>query len=308
MEHPAAMKPALSTVAFPEHTLDNVVRQAGELGFQGLALRSLGHASTEIACDPCHVGAAKARDLFEDAGVMPAMVVSSIRYDAPVWPPVLGRLIGDFERPVRQTKQLVRVAAAIECPFVRVYGFEMQPGERRAAGFRRIVERLTLALTTVRHTGVRLLLENGGSFPRGQDVADLIAAVGSPLLFASYSPAAAVVAGVTAPAADAAVLGNLLQAVTLRDCRLGGADAGRPTRLGEGDVGVERFTRATAERGFAGWAVVEWDRLWARNSGDSLAAADALRHAAAAVYRWSGRPMSELERRKFAGRPVGSAA
>lgn len=287
------MKPAFSTIACPENTIDQAIALAGRLGYAGIDLRTFGQrpAAHGFVCEPCLTGSAKLRDAFEDAGVEPACLSTSIRYDAPIFPPVIGRVIGDFEKPVRETREMVRVAAAMECPFVRVFGFELQDGERRTSGMRRIYERLDLAVKTARHTGVRVAIENGGSFPLASDLNEIMDRLDSPWLAACYSPAAAI-AGGEDPVEGLRALGSRLEIVRLKDF----AHA-TPVRLGEGEMRVKQTVEALADRGYAGWTVVEHDRMWLESAGD---AEPVLADAARKLYQWSGRPMGEIERRKFA--------
>lgn len=317
------MKIAFSTIACPELTLDQAAETAGRLGFHGLELRTFGHDSAELACDPCLTGPAKARDLFEDAGIEPACLATSVRFDAPIWPPILGRVLADVERPVRLTREAVRLAASYECPYVRVFGFELQPGEHRRSGMRRLIERLALAAATARHTGVKLVIENGGSFPTAADLLDIIEAVGSPLVEAAYSPAAAI-AGGEDPVQGPRLLGPALALLKLRDF----AD-GRPCVIGDGYAGFEPILRDLADRNYRGWVVIEHDRLWFPHHDDSAHIASGhidsghgdtghgdsdpiepghhapgpepvLAGSLARVLAWSGRSPTEIERRKFA--------
>jgi sugar phosphate isomerase/epimerase len=293
------MKPAFSTVACPDWTLDRIIPVAGELGYMGVEMRSFGAdsraAARSLACEPCLTGAEKIRELCDEHGVEPACIATSIRYDAPVFPPVIGRVIGDFERPVRDTKAAVQLASSIGCPAVRVFGFELGH-ESRSNGVRRIMQRLDLAARTARHTGVLLLIENGGSFPTSADLMELIDRLASPFVAAAYSPAVASMAGED-PREGVRTLGPLLASVKLRDMA-----GGKPAPLGEGeagfgDGGAEGFVRMLAERGYKGWAVYEHDRLWWPELGDPT---EPLRDAAEKIYRWMGTPRGEIEARKFA--------
>ncbi|MEL6328671.1 MAG: sugar phosphate isomerase/epimerase family protein [Planctomycetota bacterium] len=289
------MRIAFSTVACPEWTLDRAIEFAGEHGFDGLEMRTFGHASFEFVPEPSQTGSAKLRDLFEDAGVEPAVLATSIKYSDPVLPPVLGRVIGDFDRPVRETKHMVEVAARSECPFVRVFGFEFEPGEGRKSGLRRIGQRLELALKTARHTGVRLLLENGGSFNTSSDLLELIEMCESPLLAASYSPAAAMSAGED-PVEGLRRLGSRLEVVKLKDF-----DEGRPVPIGTGEIPNEEVVRELAARGYRGWCSIEWDRAWLPDLEDPTRV---LPRSLDTVRGWSMPELTERERRKFASNQI----
>jgi len=273
------MKIALSTVACSDWTLERIVTLAEEAGYEGIDHRTFGHGSTGLVYDPCLVGPSKVRRLLGAHGLESSGLATSIRYDAPVFPPVLGRVITDFEASVKQTKAMVRVAASIECPNVRVYAFELPRGESRASGLRRIMQRLDMALATARHTGVRLVLENGGSFPLASDIAEIIARVNNPLLMAGYNPAVGFAAGEDVVEA-VRTLGRSLAVVKLKDLR--GTEI---VPIGSGEVPLERMTTALVKSGFGGWAVVEWDRMWMQDAPDPSAT---LQGAAATAYRWVG--------------------
>ena len=273
------MKPAFSTVACPEWTLEDVAEFAGAAGYQGVELRTFGHGSTDLACDPCKTGPAKLRDLFEDAGVTPLCLATSIRFDKPVWPPVIGHAITDTEKPVRQTKSMVEVAAQCEIGAVRVFAFELPPGEAREAGMKRVLSRLQLALATCRNSGVKLLIENAGSFPLAEDLAEIIERADNPLLHAAYSPAVAQAHG------EDPVQGARLLAARLWSVKLSDYHDATPAPLGEGDLDAERLVTELARDRFPGWLVYEWPRLWLRELGEPT---DALTDACEKIYRWMG--------------------
>ena len=285
------MKFAFSTVACPDWTLDRVVAFARQAGYAGVELRSFGHADPRLTCDPCHTDGAKARRLFDEAGVDPIGIATSIRYDAPVWPPFIGRVIGDFDLPVRQTKSAVEVARGMGADYARVFGFELRQGEERSRGSRRVLERARAAATTARHTGVRLALENAGSWSTGAQLAELIDACADPLVGGIYSVAAAGEAD-EAPEAGIAALGDRLLGVKLIDTR-----KGRPVPLGQGEQPIERTVRALARAGYEGWITVEWPRLWIKGLSEPE---QTLTQAADRLYGW----LADEQRRAGPARPA----
>lgn len=271
------MRFAFSTVAFPTWTLGRIAGQAKEWGYEGIELRTFGHGSTILACDPALTAAAKVRGLFAAAGLQPCCLATSARFDEPVTPPVIGHVF-DQEREVRAAKSAVDLAVELECPFVRVFGFEIISGESRASALARIGGRLAKVADHCRNSGVRLLVENGGSFARSSDLSELMDGVEGPLLGASFCPGVARQAG--EEFADAInVLGDRLQVVKLRDF-----SHGEPCAIGGGDQHCEKDVRELARAGYAGWVVVEHDRLWLKSGAD---AEKVVQDAAASLYGWS---------------------
>lgn len=284
------MKPAFSTVACPQWTLDEVALNAERLGYLGVELRTFGSNSTQFACDPALTDYTKTRSLFDKAGVDIACLATSLRYDEPVADPFL-HILGDKDKTTRATKSAITLAGNIECPLVRVYAFEMFGSETRAKALRRIVGRLKLAAAAARNTGVRLVLENGGSFPTAADLAEILDGVASPHLAASYSVGAAWLAGED-PSLGVNALGDRLQIVKLIDYR-----GSHPCALGRGDVPNQSAVKALRTLGFMGWTVFEYPVAWVHGEGDAFAV---LEESAKTLYSWMGGSVESRTRASMA--------
>lgn len=255
--------PAFSTVSCPDWPLDVVARRAREMGYCGVELRTFGEGSTGFASDPALTAPEKVRGVLRGEGVRVVSVGSSASFDAPVRPPVIGWALTDTEASVRLACSAVDVAIAIESPLVRVFGYQIPGGERPASAIARIVDRLRKVVDHADRTGVRVMVENAGSFPRAGDVADLVDRVGGPLVGVCYNVANAALAGED-PAEGLGVLGQRLLAVRVKDL----AD-GRPVRLGQGQVPVRAALERAAMVGFEGPVIYELDRAWLGSTEDS---------------------------------------
>lgn len=276
------LKPAFSTVACPDWTLDRVPGAARQFGFEAVELRTFGGggpAAGELACDPALTDEAKTRSMFQQHGVEILSLATSARFDEPVLPPVIGAVIADTERPVREANRAVDLAIGLGCPVVRVFGFEIPARERRVSGLTRIADRLRMVLDHARTSGVKLAVENGGSFPRAVDLLEILDAVQHPLLGACYALDQGHAAGET-PGDAVRALGDRLLLARLKDWK-----AGRPAPLGEGELPCREFVETLAGAGFDGALVYEWPRMWVR---DLEAAEEALPRAARTLYSWLG--------------------
>ena len=270
---------AFSTVACPEWTLSRVAQAAAEYGFDGVELRTFGTGSRELACDPALTGAEKVRRIMSGAGVEIACLGTGVAFDEPIRPAVIGRVIGDPEKSVRRAKSAIELAAQLECPLVRVFGFEIFGSEKRAGVVARVRERLAQVADAAKNTGVRIVVENGGSFRRAAEVAELVEGMGG-LVGVSYS------AGVAADAAEDPMdglraLGDAVWEVKLKD-----RDAhGNLCPIGDGLFGCREVVRGLGQMGYRGWVVVEWDRMWVPGLEP---AEDVLPRSARRLYEWSG--------------------
>lgn len=274
------MKLAFSTVACPEWTLEKVAMFAQQAGYQGVELRTFGSGSTEFACDPALTDPSKIRRIFAPTGCEVACVATSARFDDAITPPVIGHVLGGTPRGVIDTGWAVDLAARLEAPLVRVFAYQIPASESRSSGIARIVERLELAVATARNTGVRLAIENGGSFATAASLSELLDRVNHPLLGAAYSPSIAALAGENVEG-GINVLGDRLFTVKLKDY-----SNGKPRALGEGDSNAVATVRALATSGFPGWVVFEYDRAWFKIPGDP---SEVLTRSAQKYFEWAGK-------------------
>lgn len=249
----------------------------------GVELRSFGEGSTEFACDPALTSGSKVREMFREAGVQVACVATGVRFDAPVFPPVIGHLLPAQDACINEGRHMVTVAQSIGAPMIRVFGFEVSSRESRVSALNRICSRLSMVCDHARGRDVTVLIENGGAFSLASDLVEIIRRIASPQLAACYDPATAFMAGED-PAAAVGTLGRWLRVVRVRDL----AD-GRPVRLGSGMVPLREFllaVRACDEAwGTDPWAVHTWDRAWLPELSP---AEEVLPAAAAKIIEWSG--------------------
>lgn len=271
------LKPAVSTLAFPDHTLAQVAQRVRSAGFEAVELRTFGETSRQFACDPALTSDEKVRRLFMQCGVEILSLATSCRFDEVIFPPVIGFVISDHERCVREAQRAVDLAVLLECPYVRVFGFEHPENETRSSAIKRIAGRLALAVDHADKSGVKIVVENAGSFASAAQLRELIDRVNHPLLGACYALAAGSAAG-DDPEAAIRTLDQKLWVARVKDLH-----AGKPVPLGQGELKCERFVRALAARGFSGPLVYEWDRAWMPELSISD---DMLRSAAKTLFEW----------------------
>jgi len=250
------LRPAFSTVACPDWTLERIAQAAAEFRFDGVELRTLGFGPTDLAGDPSLTDPAKTRELFASRGIEIACLGTSVRFDAPVFPPVLGYALPMRFAAVNEARRAVELASRMRCPFIRVFGFEVPKRENKRSALNRIAERLAMVCDHARHREVKVLIENGASYPGAADIAEIIATVNHPLLFASVDLASAHAIGED-PADAARILGDRIKLARIKD-----TDAGRPCPLGHGDLPCREFVTALSRADVDAWLVYTWDKAW----------------------------------------------
>lgn len=276
------LKPAFSTVACPEWTLDRVAMAAGRMGYLGVELRTFDVSSRRFACDPALTDPAKVRRLFADHGVQVCSIATDASFDAMVIPPVVGHLFTDEEVEVRKAERAIDLAASIEAPYVRVFGFRQSAIDSRKTCVGRIAGRLAKVIDHARNSGVTVLIENGGSFATSSEVLEIVEAINSPLLRVCYSASAASIAGENLVDGFARLDGKA-PVIRLRDLR-----DGKPVALGTGTIPSQPLVAAAAKAASGStdaWSIFEWDRAWLPEIGEPEFA---LEHAVRTMFQWIG--------------------
>jgi len=281
------MKVSFSTICCPQATLASAATMGETAGFGGIELRTFGIAGSTFACEPFLTDAAKLRRTMLNAGLQVSCLATGLSFDRAI-DPLLGRTFLDTEQAVRACKHAIELAAQIECPYVRVFGFELQGNETRKAGIARIMEQLDKALDACDRTGVSLLLENGGSFCTAEQLCEVMDKADNVLLGAAYSVAVGQQAG-DDPATAIRTLGKRLLSIKIRDY-----SDGVQVRLGEGTVQNHRAVTAARSIGFAGPVVYELDRAWDSSGVETDQVQDWLNHASQTLHRWVHGAMQDV--------------
>lgn len=287
------LRTAYSTVACPDWTLEQAARAAAEFGFRGVELRSAGDGGAgAFACDPAFTDPRKVRSIFDEAGVDISGIASGVRFDAPVFPPVLGHVFAARHASVSEAKRMIDLAAKCGAGFVRVFAYQIPgapaplvPGDTRWSALRRICARLADVCDHARNRDVRIQIENGGDFASFIDLTKIMDLVASPLLTACYDLSAGTAAG-DKPADAVSALGTRISAVRVRDER-----GGVPCRLGQGEAPVKALIDALNGAGSDAWVTYSWDRAWLP---ELLGAEQVLPEAARRLNEWCGSSVSSV--------------
>jgi sugar phosphate isomerase/epimerase len=274
------MKIAFSTIACPTWTLEEAAAKASAMGYLGVELRSFYDQSVQIGSEPFGIAPETIKSVFDDAGVSPLALATSIRYDKAINPPVIGRMCQNEEEGVSDTKAYVDLADRAGVEFVRVFGNHLPAAEPRTWSMRRVSERLKLAAQTARNTEVRVLIENAGSFANSAALLELVEIVDSQWLEVSFNTIASLQTG-ECPLDGIKALGDRVKVIKITDMD----KDGNPTLLGEGTLPLEKFIGALGEMNYTGWIVYEYPKLW-QTSDDGRDANDILTHAADTLYQW----------------------
>ncbi|MEX0774910.1 MAG: sugar phosphate isomerase/epimerase family protein [Phycisphaeraceae bacterium] len=248
------IKLAFSTTACPQWSVEKVAEQARTMGYAGVELRTLGGGAGELACDPALSEPAKVHDIFKAFAVEPVCLSTSISLHH--------RDASKARAARRETQEAIRMAAAIGCRYVRVFGYEVEPGRSRRSVLMTLADAVTPLVDVAGEQGIGVLFENAGSFALAKEWWWLLNMLDHPMVGLSWNIANSVAASRDDIGGSVSVplLHSRIRMAKVKDIHIGEGSGFVP--LGEGNVGVERFVQRLLGIGFDGYVSVEWDRLW----------------------------------------------
>ncbi|MET9885486.1 sugar phosphate isomerase/epimerase family protein [Streptomyces sp. NPDC006430] len=236
------MRYAFSTLGLPGAPLDRSAALAAAHGFDGLELR----AHPEEPLHPASPVADRAAGLrtLAAAGITVLGVAGYAQVAAPE----------ADEQVLAELRGLVRLAADLEAPYVRV--FPGGAGQSEARADARAVRRLAAAAPFATRHGVRILLETHDSHRTGAAAARVLDRVGHPGAGALWDVLHTWLGG-ESPAESRRALARHLGYVQVKDV----ASAQELTPVGLG-AGVVPLADAVAAVPRDGWLCWEYEKRW----------------------------------------------
>ncbi len=279
---------AFSTVACPAWGIEQVVAAAGEYGYQGVELRTFGAGSSQLGCDPALSDPEKVRYLFEKASIQISCLATSVALHY--------RGKAEAAQALASAKSFVDMAAQLNCPRIRTFGYRIFPGEVPAAAVRRLAERYVELAQYAEESGVEIVIENAGSFARSRELWSLTNSAQHPLVGVCWNVAYAATVG-ERPGLSVTTLNSRIRYAKVKDTVIG--EGTGYCALGEGSVEVERFVELLRGIGYSGWVCFEWDKLWLPSLAEPQ---EALPRARERLSEWmrlkvdkKGKPLAKLE-------------
>ncbi len=246
-----AFKLAFSTVACPQLTVEEVVRQAKEWGYQGIELRTRGLGGSDLASDPALTEPAKIVSVFEKMEIDPVCVSTEVSLHH-----------RDSTRLYQATVQLKRdleLAAALGAKAVRIFADEVDLGEDRREVIQRVARNVHPLVDLAAELGVQILFENTPAFGHAKWWWWLLNLIEHPMIGVCWNVANAAAVGELS-SISVPNLNSRIKLVKVQDVQVGTGTGYVP--LGEGDVGIQDLIKRLMGIGYEGYLTVEWDRLW----------------------------------------------
>ncbi|MAE65883.1 MAG: hypothetical protein CMJ18_16555 [Phycisphaeraceae bacterium] len=248
-----AIKFCFSTTACPDWPLEEVLTKAGEYGYEGVELRTLGPGSANLASDPALSSHERVAQLFSSSPIEPVCLSTSLSLHH--------RQTSAVHKVTLQLKADMELARAIGCRFVRVFAERIGFGESSQASIQRIARQVRPLAETAAEQGVELLFENAGTFNHAKAWWWLLDLVDHPMVGMCWNVANAAAAG-EPPTVSVPLLHRRIRMAKAKDAIITDGNECGWVLPGDGTVAISVFLRRLLGVGFDGFVSVEWDRLW----------------------------------------------
>lgn len=247
------MKLAFSTLGCPDWSAERVARVAAELGYDGVEIRGFGGRLDIEQMPEFGEGLARTRALFRDAGLEICCLSTSVTLSA--------KDRAERRVLVDRARRAIEIAAGLGCPYVRVFGGHIPPGESRADAADDIAQALTALGGTADTVGVTVVLETHDDFNLGKDAADVVDRVSGPGVGILWDILHPYRCG-EALTDTLNYLGSHIRHVHIKDALNLSAAGFQPVLLGEGDMPVREAVRLLRQIGYTDYLSLEWEKKW----------------------------------------------
>ncbi|MEZ4637909.1 MAG: sugar phosphate isomerase/epimerase family protein [Caldilineaceae bacterium] len=165
-----------STLGCPDWTLERAAEEAVKDGYVGLEVRVLD--GQIIPPDLDATGQQRIRKVMADTGLVIVGLGASTRFSSPD--------VAERQAQEAQLRQYLRLARALDVPYVRTFGGDVAPGHTIDETVDWLAASLANVMDEAEAQGVTVLLETHDAFCRGQEVARVLAKVDHPRLKAVW--------------------------------------------------------------------------------------------------------------------------
>ena len=241
------MKLAFSTLGCPDFSWSDIYSMAKDLGFSGFEMRGLhGDAFSVHASIFKPENLEKTKEQLKRLKLEIACLSSGCAL----------RFADKHEETVRELKEYIALAAALETPFIRVLG-DLTAAPTTDFDDANVIEPLKVLAPIAEEAGVTLLIETNGVYSNTARLADVLAQIGSDSVAALWDLNHPYRFGGEQPEDTVRNLGAYIKYTHIKDSVVENGEI-KYKLMGEGDLPVERFVNALRSVNYDGYISLEW--------------------------------------------------
>ena len=275
------MKFAFSTVSCPKWDFDTIVARAREYGYHGVEIRGFLNERAATTADLFHEDPDALRRRFDSNRVEVACLASSIAVEQAAAPWKVWKRSPN-ERRAGELKTYIDAAARLGCPLVKIFDTQVRPGQSRSSAGVVLGDWLLPLADYAADRDVVIVIENALSFRSSKEMWSILDRLQHPSIACCWDVFNAALIG-ESPFFSVPVLNSRIAYAQVKDATLGPLGA-TYTKLGAGDVPVEKFITRLKGVGYTGYVTLEWEKAWLPNIAEPE---EVLPDAAEKLRKWA---------------------
>ena len=248
------MKLAFSTLACPDWTLPQIISIASESGYDGIELRFIENEDSLWKL-PAFRGTelTDTNRTLSDHGLIVSCVDTSCRFHSPD--------ANERARWLEEGDRMSDLAASLGSPGIRVFGDKIQDCSDRAETRGWIAESIRTLAEKTGPKGVQVWLETHGDFASSHETMAVLAEAGSSNVGVIWDPANCFLESHESPQLGAAVLGQNIRHVHIKDM-LHDHNDWKLVLTGEGNFPLAELRAALRQLRYNQFLSFEWEKKW----------------------------------------------
>jgi sugar phosphate isomerase/epimerase len=283
------MKFAFSTVSCPTWDFDTIVARAREYGYHGVEIRGFLDEPVRTTANVFETDPESVRRTFDGAGVEIACLSSSIAMEqpGPAWQVWRRR---PNERRATELRTFIDAARRLGCPLVKIFDTQVKPGQDRPSAGVTLGDWLLPLADYAADRGIVIVIENALSFRASKEMWTILDRLQHPSIACCWDVFNASLIG-ESPYFSVPVLNTKIAYTQVKDATFGPLGATH-TKLGAGQVPVEKFITRLMGVGYTGYVTVEWEKAWLPNIAEPE---EVLPDAIEKLRKWAASGADEAE-------------
>jgi fatty-acyl-CoA synthase len=250
------LKFSFSTLGCPNWSLEQLIKNAVDYGYDGLELRLLDGEVLDPISDAAKIRQAVAR--IRESGLDVCALDTSCRFN-----------FSQREEPehnITDARHWIALAQELQVGLLRIFGGSIneqpQPSIEQQNAW--TIEALREIARTAEQARVVVALETHDAFSSPHRVATVLQAVNSPYVKALWDSHHPYKTGASAEEVIKTLAGHFARLVHIKDARRKEADANswQLVLMGEGEIPVREMLLGLRQYGYDGYVSVEWEKKW----------------------------------------------
>jgi sugar phosphate isomerase/epimerase len=248
------LKLSFTTLGCPEWTLDQIVDNAAQMGFDAVDFRGLQEYLDITAAPAFTTGLATTCRMFADAGLAISGIATSARFA------VIDT--AELQKNYDEARRNMDLAARLGVKFLRVYGGRVPEGHNVDSILPTLVGNLRKIGDEAAHYDVTLVLETHDDWTDSAVFGKLMREVDHPRVRVLWDLHHPYRTNGESPQTTYANIGCYTASIHVKDS-VHTADGGHQyVLLGEGDVPIKEMLDLLVSGGYDGYAILEWEKRW----------------------------------------------